>query len=90
MPRRSTVLTLVALAAFAALLLYTTLASQRFECTVAVAYNGKSGHAAASAASTDDAERQARTAACGPIAKGMNESIACTNTPPVSRECRTL
>jgi hypothetical protein len=24
------------------------------------------------------------------MARGMNESIACSNTPPVQKQCRTL
>ena len=88
--RRSTVVTLLVLAAFAALLLYNTLASQRAECRVLVEYEGRRNAATASGASAEDAEREARTAACGPMAKGMNASIACSNTPPVEKECRTL
>jgi hypothetical protein len=90
MPRRSTILTLVAFAAFLVLLLYTTLRSQRAECSVTVEFRGKRNSATASGATAGDAEREARTAACGPIASGMNETIACTNTPPVTRECRSL
>jgi len=90
MPRRSTIYTLVALAAFAALLLYTTLRSQRAECRVTVEFQGRRNSATASGATPAQAEREARTAACGPIAAGMNERIACTNTPPVARECRSL
>ena len=33
---------------------------------------------------------QAQTAACGPLARGMDESIGCGRRPPVSRSCRTL
>jgi hypothetical protein len=88
--RRSTVVTLLAVAAFAALLLYNTLTSQRAECRVVVEYAGQRNGATASGATPADAEREARTAACGPIARGMNESIACSNTPPAEKECRTL
>ncbi len=90
MPRRSTVWTLVAFAAFALLLLYSTLKSQRAECAVMVAFRGQQNAATASGATPEEAERQARTAACGPIAPGMDATIACTNTPPVQRECRQL
>lgn len=88
--RRSTLLTLAAFAAFAALLLYSTLSAQRAECTVSVAFRGQQNAATASGATAEEAERQARTAACGPIAPGMDATIACTNTPPVKRECRQL
>jgi hypothetical protein len=88
--RRSTVITLVAIAMFAAFLLYSTIASQRAECAVSVEYQGRRNAATASAATEREAEQQARTTACGPIASGMNETIACTNRPPVRRQCRTL
>jgi hypothetical protein len=83
-------ITLLALLAFGGFLLWTTLASQRVECTVTVAFNNVRNSATASAASESDATREAQTAACGPIANGMNESIACGRIPPVSRQCRTL
>ncbi len=88
--RRSTLLTLLVVVAFAAFLLYSTLTSQQAECSVTVEFNGRSNQATASGANAREAERQARTTACGPIARGMNETIACTNRPPARRECRTL
>jgi hypothetical protein len=88
--RRSTIVTLLAFAVFVAILLYNTLSSQRVECSVAVEFQGRSNSAVASGANPAAAEREARTAACGPIASGMNESIACSNTPPVEKQCRTL
>ncbi|HZE76829.1 MAG TPA: hypothetical protein VE091_16075 [Gemmatimonadales bacterium] len=88
--RRSTVITLVAIAMFAGFLLYSTIASQRAECAVTVEYQGRRNDATASAATEREAEQQARTTACGPIASGMNETVACTNRPPVRRQCRTL
>ena len=88
--RRNTILTLLAVAAFAALLLYNTLASQRVECRVLVEYDGQRNGATASGANAEAAEREARTAACGPMARGMDASIACSNTPPVTKECRSL
>ncbi len=88
--RRSTLLTLLAIVVFAGFLLYSTLTSQRIQCAVTVEYLGRRNQATASAATEREAEQQARTTACGPIAAGMNETIACTNQPPVERECRTL
>lgn len=89
MSRRALV-TLVAVLAFGGLLLWSTLSAQNAECFVVVTYDGATDSATASAASEALAEEQARTTACGTIAKGMNESIACANTPPVTRRCRTL
>jgi hypothetical protein len=82
--------TILLVAAFAAFLLWSTLASQRVECSVTVSFAGGSNSATASAASMADALREAQTAACGPLASGMNESIACGRIPPTHKQCRNL
>jgi hypothetical protein len=83
-------LALVALLAFAAFLLWSTLASQHVECTVTVAYGGVQGAGTASAASPTDALREAQTAACGPLTGSMNDRIACSRVPPATQRCRDL
>lgn len=90
MTKRGTLLTLLVVLVFGGFLLWSTLASQRVECTVTVAFGNGRNSATASAASESDAAREAQTAACGPLAQGMDESIACGRTPPISRQCRTL
>jgi hypothetical protein len=83
-------LTVAVVLAFVAFLLWTTLSSQRAECSVTVEYQGRSDSGRASGASEADALREAQTAACGPITGSMNDRIACSGTPPVTRHCRTL
>jgi hypothetical protein len=90
MTARGRFLSLLVLLAFAAFLLWSTLSSQRVECSVTVAFGGGRNSATASAASESDAAREAQTAACGPLATGMNEHIACGRIPPTSRHCRSL
>jgi hypothetical protein len=90
MRQRKMFLTLLAVLAFAALLLWSTLASQHVECTVTVGFGGTQGTGAASASSEADAVREAQTAACGPITSGMNDRIACSRIRPVSRRCRAV
>jgi hypothetical protein len=75
--------------AFFAFLLWRTLASQAAECRVCVAFRGGQNCATASAATAKDANRNAQTTACGPLASGMNDAIACGNAPPISAECKT-
>ena len=87
---RGRLLTLLAILAFGGFLLWSTLSSQRVQCTVTVAFNNSRNTATASAASEADATREAQTTACGPLASGMNESIACSRVPPVSRQCQPL
>ena len=90
MTKRARLVSLLVVLAFAAFLLWSTLSSQHVECTVTVAFQSRQGTAVASAASEKDAIQQAQTAACGPLAQGMNDQIACGRTPPVSTRCRTL
>jgi len=88
--KRSTLLTILAALGFGALLLYSTLTSQRVECSVTIEFNGRSNSATASGANEGEATKQAQTTACGPVANGMNETIACGNIVPVKKACRTL
>lgn len=90
MTRRGKLVTLLLVLAFAAFLLWSTLTSQHAECTVEVAFRGAQGTGTASAASEADAVSEAQTAACGPLAQGMDDRIACARTPPISRRCRAL
>lgn len=89
MNRRSALGAAAALA-LVGVLAYGTIAGQRHECSVLVEFRGQRDSATATAATEADAEQQARTTACGTIAQGMDASIACSNTPPVRRECREL
>jgi ABC-type nickel/cobalt efflux system permease component RcnA len=90
MNSRGKLLAFAVVLAFAAFLLWSTLKSQRVECSVTVEFQGGQNQATASAASEEDAIREAQTAACGPLAAGMDQSIACGKTPPRNRHCRTL
>jgi hypothetical protein len=74
--------------AFFGYLLWSTLASQRSECRVCVAYKGGRNCATASAASRSEATRNAQTTACGVLVSGMNDAIACGNEVPEGVECK--
>ena len=87
--KRGTIVILLLVVAFAALLLFNTLSAQKVECDVCVDFNGKHNCAKASHNSADEAKRAAQNTACGPMASGMNESIMCDRTPPTSVQCRT-
>lgn len=90
MTKHGRLVTVLIALAFGAFLLWSTLASQHVECTVTVAFGGVRGSGTASAAAEADAIREAQTAACGPITRGMNDRIACGRTPPSSQRCRSL
>lgn len=85
MPRKA--LVFLALLAFVAFLLWTTLSAQKTECQVCVNFGNERNCATATAASESEAARSAQTTACGVLARGMTASIACANAPPVVRQC---
>lgn len=84
-----TLITLAVILAFVALLTWSTLSAQKVTCNVCVEFNGGRNCAKASHSSAIEAERSAQTTACGPLAHGMNETIACENRPAVSKSCQS-
>jgi hypothetical protein len=90
MNARARIVTLLVIVGFVAYLLWSTLASQHVECSVAVEFGGQRGTATASGASEEDAIREAQTAACGPLTGSMNDRVACSKAVPVSRRCKTI
>ena len=87
--KRGTIITLIVIVAFGALLLFNTLSAQKVECTVCVEFNGKQNCASASHENEGEARLAAQTTACGPLASGMDQAIACDRVPPLSAQCRT-
>lgn len=87
--KRSTLITILFVVAFGALLLFNTLSAQKHECSVCVEFHGRRNCAAASNETEEAALRAAQTTACGTIASGMDQSIACDRTPPISQQCKT-
>jgi hypothetical protein len=87
--KRGTIITLVAIVLFAALLLFNTLSAQKVECNVCVEFNGKRNCATASHENQEQARTAAQSTACGPITSGMDQTIACGRIQPASVRCRT-
>ena len=85
---RNRLITLLLVAGFVAFLVWTTITAQAVTCEVCVDYNNGQNCATASGSDEEEATRSAQTTACGPLVRGMNDAIACNNTPPVSRSCR--
>ncbi|HEV8381863.1 MAG TPA: hypothetical protein VGQ29_09775 [Gemmatimonadales bacterium] len=87
--KRSTGITLAVIAAIIALFFYMSTAGATQECTVCVSFNGRSNCATGAGKTAAEATRTAHETACGPVASGMNETIACGNREPVSVQCRS-
>ena len=86
--KRSTGVTLAAIAIIIALFFYMSTARANQECNVCVEFKGRSNCATAAGSTAAEATRTAQETACGPVAKGMNETIACGNQAAVSVQCR--
>lgn len=57
------------------------------ECELCVTFNGMTQCRRGSGADLAEARQAAQKAACAVMAGGMNESIACDNTPPFNVQC---
>ncbi len=90
MTNRTKIFTILAVLAFVALLLYNTLSAQRVSCEVCVDFGGGSNCATASHSTEHDATQAAQTTACGVLAHGMDQSIACGRVRPTSVRCHQL
>lgn len=85
--KRRSVIGLAIAVAFAGFLLWSTLSAQRVDCEACVEFGGKRNCAKASAVDQVEALKTAVSTACGPLAQGMAESIACSNMPPITQQC---
>lgn len=84
------ILTVLGILAFVLFLAWTTVSAQKTECHVCVVFANGRNCATASGAEEKSAAQSAQTTACGPLANGMNATIACGNVQPATRQCRSL
>jgi hypothetical protein len=86
--KRSTLYTIAVVLAVAALFFVMTTARAKVQCRVCVDFHGRSNCATALGPSERAAREGAQSTACGPIAVGMDQEIACSRTPPAVAECQ--
>jgi hypothetical protein len=84
---RNVILTVLVLAGLGLLFWNKTMSAQLAICEVCVVFNGQKQCSKASGSSTAEAMRTAHSTACGPVANGMNEKIACDSRPPELQRC---
>ena len=85
--KRGPLIAIIAVAGLIVFLLWSTLGAQNVNCHACVDFNGQHNCATATASTQAEAARSAQTTACGTIARGMDQSIACTNRQPVTLDC---
>ena len=72
----------VFVAAFVAIVVYSTMSAGKHRVEVCLEYNGRSACRTASAATAESALRTAQDNACAFLASGMTDSIACGRAAP--------
>jgi hypothetical protein len=84
---RRILVVLAAIAAVGALLYWATVSQAGARCEACMSFHGRQRCATAAAATRDDAQRAAITAACAPLSGGVTDTIQCEATDPVSLRC---
>jgi len=84
--KTATVLTAIVLAIMG-YVVYGSMARVERQCEVCIEFNGGRRCAKGAGATDNEAKQAARTAACGVLASGMDETIRCQNIPPASATC---
>jgi hypothetical protein len=83
--RKPTVILAIAFGAVVlAVLIFTTIGTNKFRCEVCITFNGRTACRTAGASTESQAVRTATENACAQIASGVTDSMACENTPPKS------
>ncbi len=75
---------IVAAAAFVAFLVYSALLLGEVKVEVCMEFNGRTECRTAAAPTQEEATRTAVDNACGLLASGRDQNIACSNRPPKS------
>jgi hypothetical protein len=86
--KRSTLYSMAAVLAIAALFFFMTTARAKVECRVCIDYHGRTNCATARGATAQQAREGAQTTACGPIASGMDQEIECSRIVAPTVQCR--
>ena len=71
-------------AAVLAVLIFTTMGTNKFRCKVCITFNGRTACRTAGASTEAQAVRTATENACAQIASGVTDSMGCESTPPQS------
>jgi hypothetical protein len=83
--KRTVIILAIAFAvAVLAVLIFTTMGTNKFRCEVCITFNGRTACRTAGASTEAQAVRTATENACAQIASGVTDSMACESTPPQS------
>jgi hypothetical protein len=79
----------VAIGLLGTFLVLGSLNTVQVECSLCVTYRGQTDCRTGSGADETEARQAAMKAACGLMAAGMTETVACQNTTPTNVQCQT-
>jgi hypothetical protein len=84
---KSTLLTVLGIALFTALLAYLTLRDTGISCEVCMTWDGRTACMTVVAEAREQAITQARNNACGILTQGMAAELACQRMTPTTVVC---
>lgn len=84
MNRNISILVTIGVIGFLAFIAYLTVSGPSYRVKVCMAFQGRNACKTVKAKTEQDAVRGAITNACGDIASGVTEVVACENTAPAS------
>ena len=67
---------------------YLTMSPGQIVCEVCIEFHGRSECRKSTGKDKEEAQMSATSTACGMIAGGVTDGIACQNTPPTSITCQ--
>lgn len=79
---------IVGIGAVVGTLIFSSMRSVQAECSLCVEFRGQRQCRSGLGPTPDDAQNAAQRAACAVMSSGMDESIACSRTPPVQLQCQ--
>jgi len=88
MSRRAAAAIVIAMVLLMGYVVYGSMARVEYACELCVEFNGQRECRRGAGATEKEAEQAATMSACGTMAHGMDESIRCQNTRPVTRQCQ--
>lgn len=87
MSKRAAIVLLIISFAFVGYVIYGSVARVESECEVCVEFRARLDCRTAAGATESEAQQAAQTTACGLLARGMDQSIACQRAVPRSVRC---
>ena len=87
---KGTILAIVFAILLLAVIIYQTMGLRQYECEVCVELDGRTQCVTVKGESEQQAMQTAKDSACSFVSSGRDETIRCSQKPPVSVKCKHL